>query len=243
MWEQPYKMKIAGTEADGVFCGTKEASKPVLKLEGSFNNFPPGTKIKVGEEDHTYSGFFTVQLDLKPAIRKSTLDELRGRVELDVPIQIDAGGLTVATKLPKQDIKESLRFALARARDGGLRFGPDDVPAAKVRSIAVVAGYSDLDFVGSGTAVTDVDQVAIAEDQPQPRKSKVCNFSKGAATLKIHDSTVTLIDRRTGEKLRSTVLKGSEDCPMFAMVSKDDNSAKATVPARDVTAWARRELK
>src|SRR5262249_49446150 len=84
--------------------------------------------------------------------------------------------------------------------------------------------------------------VIIAEDQPKPRTTKSCSFKEGPTTLKIIDADAVAYDRRSGQKVGQTVLKASDECPMFAMVSKDDNSTKSTINARDAVSWARTAL-
>jgi hypothetical protein len=244
-WEQPYKL-ATGTKAEGTFFATKDANKPPLKLEASFHDFAKGTKIKVGSDEGTFgdSSYWSTLIDLKPTILKQTLDDLKGPIDVDVEISITPPGAPAqTTKLQKQDVKESLRFALLKARDGGVTFAADDAAAAgKPRGAAVIAGYSDLDFVGSAKTVKELDWVVIAEDQKAPRGTKSCKFKEGSSTLKIIDADAIAYDRRTGQKVGQTVLKASDECPMFALVNKDDNSTKSTVNARDAVAWARAAL-
>ena len=243
-WEQPYKLDAAGSTANATFFATKEADKPPLKLNATFMNFAKGTKVTVGTETGTLGegGFFATLVDIKPAVLKQSLDDLKAPIDLGLTVTIQApGAAAVTTPLPKQDVKESLRFALLKARDG-LSFGDGDVAAAKPRSVAVISGYSDLEFVGSGKNLKEVDWVVIAEDQPAPRLTKTCNFKEGPSTLKVFDANAVALDRRSGAKLAEQVIKASDECPMFVMVSKEDNSAKATINQKDVVSFARAAL-
>jgi len=161
-------------------------------------------------------------------------------VDLGLTVTLEApGSPAVTTPLPKQDVHESLRFALLKARDGGITFGDGDAATTKPRAVAVISGYSDLEFVGSGKNVKEIDWVVIAEDQASPRLSKACTFKEGTSTLKVFDASAVAFDRRTGAKIAERVIQASDECPMFVMVNKDDNSAKATVDQKDVVAFAR----
>lgn len=244
-WEQAYKLDVAGSKASATFFATKETDKPPLKLNATFMNFAKGTKVTIGTEIGTVGdgGFFATLVDIKPAVLKQSLDDLKGPVDLALTVTLEApGSPAVTTPLPKQDVRESLRFAFLKARDGGLSFGEGDVAAAKPRAVAVVSGYSDLEFIGAGKSVKEVDWVVIAEDQPSPRLSKPCAFKEGSSTLKIFDANAVALDRRTGAKIAEQVIKASDECPMFVMVNKDDNSAKASVEQKDVLAFARSAL-
>jgi hypothetical protein len=244
-WEQPYKLVATGTKGEATFFATRDASKPTLKLEAAFHGFPKGTKVKLGGDESTLgdNSYWSTLIDIKPAVLKQSLEDLKAPIDLELEVSITApGGATVTTKLQKQNVKESLRFALLKARDGGVGFGADDVASGKPRGAAVVAGYSDLDFVGPAKLVKELDWVVVAEDQATPRETKSCTFKEGPATLKVLDANVTAYDRRSGDKVGQQVLKASSECPSFAFVSKPDNSVKNSVPARDVVAWARSAL-
>ena len=241
-WEQAYKLDVAGSQANATFFATKETDKPPLKLNATFMNFAQGTKVFIGTETGTVGdgGFFATLVDIKPAVLKQSLDDLKGPIDLGLTVTLEAPGApAVTTPLPKQDVREALRFALLKARDGGLSFGEGDAPSGKPRAVAVVSGYSDLDFVGNGKNVKEVDWVVIAEDQPSPRLSKPCAFKEGTSTLKVFDANAVVLDRRTGAKIAEQVIKASDECPMFVMVNKDDNSAKTSVDQKDVLAFAR----
>jgi hypothetical protein len=243
-WEQPYKLDATGSTANATFFATKEADKPPLKLNATFMNFAKGTKVTVGTETGTLGdgGFFSTLVDIKPAILKQSLDDLKGPIDLGLTVTIQApGAAAVTTPMPKEDVKDSLRFALLKARDG-LSFGDGDAAAAKPRAVAVISGYSDLEFIGGGKNLKEVDWVVIADDQPAPRLTKTCNFKEGPSALKVFDATAVALDRRTGAKLAEQVIKASDECPMFVMVSKEDNSAKATIDQKDVVAFARSAL-
>ena len=244
-WEQAYKLDATGTAANATFFATKDPDKPPLKLSATFMSFANGTKVTIGTETGTVgdSGFWSALIEIKPAVLKQSLDDLKGPIDLGLTVTIQSPGTTeVTTPLPKQDVKESLRFALLKARDGGVTFGADDVAASKPRGVAVISGYSDLEFVGSGKNVPELDWVVIADDQPAPRLTKTCNFKEGASALKVFDANAVALDRRTGAKISEHVIKASDECPMFVLVNKDDNSAKSSVDQKDVVAWARATL-
>ncbi|HEX2875636.1 MAG TPA: hypothetical protein VHP33_30500 [Polyangiaceae bacterium] len=244
-WEQPYKLVATGTKGEATFFATKDAAKPPLKLEGSFHGFPKGTKVKFGTDEGTLGdgSYWSTLVDIKGALLKQSLDDLKGPIDVDLEVSITPPGAPTATvKLQRQNLKDSLRFALLKARDGGVSFGADDEANGKPRGAAVLASYSDLDFVGSAKVLKELDWIVVAEDQPQPRISKSCAFKQGATTLKVFDANVTAYNRRTGEKLSSGVIKASDECPMFAMVNKQDNTTKNTVATKDVVAWARDAL-
>lgn len=244
-WSENYKLVVRGSEAHATFFLTRESDQPPLRLQASFSDFPEGTKVKVGERQQTLgdSGFWSTMIDVKPFIVKHTLDDLKATVELGQEVSIEVPGSPRATtRLPKQDVKAGLRLALVKARDGGVSFGPADTPQAKPRGAAVLSSYSDLDFVGSARTLEEIDWVAIAEDAKQPRAVKTCQFKQGPSQLELIDANVVVVERRTGKKLTEKVLRASDECPMFAFVDKQDNSAKSTVLAKDVTAWVRQEL-
>jgi hypothetical protein len=243
-WEQPYKLAATGSSANATFFATKEADKPPLKLQATFMSFPKGTKVTVGTETGSVGdgGFFNTLVEIKPVVLKQSLDDLKGPIDLGLTVTIEApGAAAVTTPLPKQDVKDSLRSALLKARDG-LSFGDGDVAAAKPRSVAVISGFSDLEFIGSGKNLKEVDWVAIAEDQPTPRLTKTCQFKEGPSSLKVFDANAVILDRRSGSKIAEQVLKASDECPMFVMVSKEDNSAKANIDQKDAIAFARAAL-
>lgn len=184
-------------------------------------------------------GYWSTLVDIKPAVLKHSLDDLKGPIDLDLELRVEVPGAAPATtKLQKRDVKEGLRAALVRARDGGVTFGPGDEARGKPRGAVVLSGYSDLDFIGGAKALQEIDWVIIAEDQKEPRAVKTCAFKQGRSTLKLFDATATVIDRRTGKTLAERVLKAGSECPMFAFVNKEDNS----VDRKDVVACARAEL-
>lgn len=244
-WEQKYQLKAVGTKGEATFFVTRDTDKPPLQLQASFHDFPPGTKISFAGEQNVMSDskYWSTMVEIKPAIIKQSIEALRGPIELDLSLSIEVPGSPAAsTKLPKQDVKEGLRLDFLKARDGGTTFGTDDAPAPRPRGVAVVSGYSDLEFIGAAKRLTDVDWVAIAENQKNPRTKKTCSFKEGPATLKIIDADVLLIDRRSGQKITSGVLKASDECPSFAFIDKADNSAKSTINKSDAVTWARTQL-
>jgi hypothetical protein len=244
-WEQSYKVVAQGVKGEGTFFVTKDADKPPLRLTASFHDFPAGTKVKIGPEQGVLSssGFFSTMVDIKPAVIKQMLPDLKGPVELDLDLTLEVpGAQPVTTKLQKQDVKDGVRFALLKARDGGVSFTPDDQPAPQPRGAAVLSAYSDLEFVGNAKTLLELDWVAIAEDQKEPRGTKQCQFKEGPSTLKMFDAAATIVDRRSGKVIAEQTLKASDECPMFALVDKTDNSTKNSVAQKDVVAWARTEL-
>lgn len=244
-WEQNYKLTAQGVKGEATFFPTKDTDKPPLKLQAAFSQFPQGTKVKIGDEESTLgdSGYFSTLLDIKPAVLKTSLDDLKGPIDLGFELTIAVpGAQPVSTKLKKQDVKEGVRFALLKARDGGVSFGPGDSASPKPRGVAVVSGYSDLEFLGHASSVLELDWVAIAENKEQPRATKTCSYKEGPSTLKIMDADVTIYDRRTAAKLAQTVLEAKSDCPMFAFIDKSDNSSKNTVDQNQVVAWVRSEF-
>jgi hypothetical protein len=244
-WEQPYKLVATGAKGEATFFATKEANKPTLKLQGSFHGFPKGTKVKFGGDEGTLGdgSYWSTLVDIKPAVLKQTLEDLKGPIDVELEVSITPPGAPAATtKLQKQNVAESLRFALLKARDGGVSFDADDVASGKPRGAAVISGYSDLDFVGAAKVVKELDWIVVAEDQTAPRETKSCTFKEGKSTLKVFDANVVAYDRRTGAKTGQQVLKASSECPSFAFISKKDNSTKSSVAAKDVVAWARTAL-
>lgn len=244
-WEQSYKVVAQGVKGEGTFFPTKDADKPPLKLMASFHDFPAGTKFKIGPEQGaaSSSGYFSTLVDIKPAIVKQSLMDLKGPVELDLDLTVEVpGAQPVTSKLQKQDVKDGVRAALLKARDGGMTFTAEDAAGPKPRGVAVLSGYSDLEFVGAAKNVLELDWVAIAEDQKEPRGTKQCQFKEGPSTLKMFDAAAVIVERRTGKVVAEQVLKASDECPMFALVDKTDNSTKNSVAQKDVVAWARGEL-
>jgi hypothetical protein len=245
-WDQPYKLTAQGVKGEATFFVTKDTDKPPLRLQSSFHEFPAGTKVKIGREQGVVgdSGFFSTLVDIKPAVVKQSLLDLKGPVDLDLDLSIEVPGAQPATtKLQKQDVKDGVRFALLKARDGGVTFASSgDQAAAKPRGVAVLSGYSDLEFLGNAQTLLEVDWVAIAEDQKEPRATKQCKFREGPSTLKLFDSTAVIVERRSGKVVAEQTLKASDECPMFALVDKTDNSTKNSVAQKDVVAWARAEL-
>jgi hypothetical protein len=244
-WSESYKLVVRGSKAEATFFLTRDADKPPLRIQASFSEFPKGTKLKIGDEQQTLgdSGYWSTLIDVKPAIVKQTLEDLKAPVELGQEVSIEAPGSPVATtKLPKQNVKDGLRAALAKARDGGMTFGASDVAAGKPRGVAVLSAYNDLDFIGVARTLEEVDWVAVAEDAKQPRGVKTCQFKQGPSQVKLVDANVLVVERRTGKKVTEKVLPASDECPMFAFVDKQDNTAKNTVGSTDVTAWVREEL-
>jgi len=244
-WEQPYKLVASGTKGEATFFATRDEQEPALKLKASFQGFPKGTRVKVGSEEGTLGegSFWSTMVDIKQVVLSQTLDDLKGPVDLGLELSITPPGApATTTKLQKQNVKESVRLALLKARDGGVSFGADDQPDGKPRGAAVISGYSDLDFVGSAKLLKELDWVIVAENQPTPRASKTCNFKEGPTTLKIFDAKATAYERRSGEKVGEQVIEASSECPMIAFVDKQDKSTKNNVAARDVVAWARTAL-
>ena len=244
-WEQNDKLKLKGAKGEATFFVTKDSNKPPLKLEGSFTDFPVGTKVKLGSEEGSIgeAGHWSTLVDIEPAILKQSLDDLKGPVDLDLDLRIQVPGAEATfAKLPKQDVKEGVRFALSKARDGGVSFGAGDQPSSKPRGMGIVAGYLDLEFIGTAKRLTEIDWVAIVLNQNEPRMVKSCQFKTGPVTLKVFDATALIVDRRTSKKISERVLRGSDACPMFTLVNTADNTSMNTVAAKDATAWARAEL-
>ena len=244
-WEQPYKLVAAGTKGEATFFATRDEKEPALRLKAAVHGFPKGTRVKIGGEEGTLGdgSFWSTQLDIKPQVLARTLEDLKSPIDLELEISITLpGAATATTKLQKQNVAESVRLALLKARDGGVSFGADDVGEGKPRGAAVISGYSDLDFVGAAKVLKDLDWIVVAENQAAPRTTKSCTFKEGPSTLKIFDANVTAYDRRSGEKVAEHVLQASAECPMIALIDKQDNSTKNSVASRDVVAWARTAL-
>jgi hypothetical protein len=244
-WQENYKLSAQGVKGVATFFPTKDADKPPLRLQASFHEFPVGTKVKIGPEQGVVpeSGYFSTLVDIKPAVVKQSLPDLKGAVDLDLELSVEVPGAHPATtKLRPQDLKDGVRFALLKARDGGTTFGPGDQAAAKPRGVAVVSGYSDLEFLGQAQTLLEVDWVAIAEDQKEPRTTKQCKFREGPTALKLFDSSAVIVERRSGKVVAEQTLKASDECPTIALVDGNTNSAKKSVAQKDVVDWARAEL-
>jgi hypothetical protein len=244
-WVDPGKLRVEGTQGEATFLLTKDADKPPLRLVFSLSDFPVGTKVKVGSEAGLVgaSGSFSSLCDVTSVFVDQTLDDVRGKVDLKVPITIEiTGSALVTTELPKQTVKDGVRAALLRARDGGFTLGPTDKAQGKPRGAALLSGSSDVEFIGTAKTLLEVDWVAVGEEPERPRASKSCNFKEGPITVELFDAKTTIVERRSGRKVAEKVILARNECPKFALIDMTNRSAKRSADKDDLVAWVRREL-
>jgi hypothetical protein len=244
-WLDPGKLRVEGTQAEATFLLTKDADKPPLRLIFSLADFPVGTKVKVGSEAGLVgaSGSFSSLYDVTSVFVDQTLDDVRGKVDLKVPISIEiAGSAPVATELPRQTVKDCVRAALLRARAGGFTLGPTDKAQGKPRGAALLSGASDIEFIGTAKTLLEVDWVAVGEEPERPRASKSCNFKEGPITVELFDAKTTILERRSGKKVAEKLIPARNECPTFALIDMTNRSAKRSADKDDLAAWVRREL-
>ncbi len=244
-WADGSKLRVDGTQAQATFSLTKDPDKPPLRLLLAFDDFPVGTKVKVGSEAGIVgaSGNWSSLLDVTSVFVGQTLDDVRGKVDLKVPITIElAGAAPVTTDLPKQTVKDAVRAALLRAQGGGWSIGSADTPQGKPRGAAIVSGESGLDFVGAARTLYEVDWVAIAEEPAQPRASKSCNFKDGPVTVDLFDAKTTIVERRSGRKVAEKIVAARSECPKFALIDQAKRSAKRSVDKDDIVVWVQQQL-
>jgi hypothetical protein len=244
-WAESGKLSVDGTQAEATFSLTKEADKPPLRLLFSFNDFPVGTKVKVGSEAGIVgaSGSFSSLLDVTSVFSEQTLDDIRGKIDLKVPITIELlGRAPVTTDLPKQVTKPSVRAAFGRAKLGGVTLGPTDKGQGKPRGAALISGDSDLELIGTPRTLYEVDWVAIGEEPAQPRASKSCSFKDGPVTVELFDAKTTILERRSGRKVADKIVAARNECPKFALIDQATRSAKRSADKDDIVAWVRQQL-
>ena len=148
-----------------------------------------------------------------------------------------ARDLLAAARLAEQVSVES-------AGTGGWHEG-EPADEGKVGSVAMVkvGGLSGIKVVGSADEVWDVDWVAVEEDRESQRVKSCDGYQKVKGNVDVTqvDSLVKIFDRRTGKKIAEQTFQPKDECPSFAMVSKD-NKAKAYVIDTDIEPWVRDTL-
>lgn len=218
-------------------------------MDAYFDKFPKSTEIDVGGTKGTTSeqGHLALKADMKGKLGPLELRTLStGQVDLDVKIVIKApGSETIEQKLPPMRIGGAVSTALARARDGGLKFeGEKD--DGKITSAAIVDArgtFGELKVVGDAKKVWDIDWVAVMEQKESSRTKACSGYQKvtGDVIVTQVDSVVKIVDRRTGKVAQEQTFQPKDECPSFAMVEKN-NTAKAYVHDSDVEPWVREQL-
>jgi len=230
--------------SSATFVLTTDPGQVPLQLQGIFRDWPPYTSFALGKEQgRGEDGNWFASIDIKDMVHAQPLDSLQQPVDLRIAVGVAAPDhAAAATMLPKLDIRGTLRFLLLQVRKGGLSFGAGDTPVERTRGVAVVSGEVDLHFVGTAKTTNELDWIAIAENQKQPSGRKSCSFTHGGvAFVRFYDADVGLFDRRSGKKLKSTVLHQPAKCPTFTVVDQE-GWAHSSVPTQDVLSWTERQL-
>jgi hypothetical protein len=243
-----YKLTLEGSKANASFfmsAASKSSDEAPLRVKGYFNDFPGGTKVKLGAEAGTTSdtGHLALQLDVKDKIGKLEVDKLQKEVDVDVPLAIELPGKKpLDLKVPTLHVKRSLASGLAQVVDRPVAFAGEPASPGKPDAAAVVDHFGDMRVLGSASLVWDIDWVAVEETLEKDAPSKVCKGYEKVKeiSLKLLDSQVKLYDRRTAKLLKEQRFKASDRCPSVAFVQ--EGSSKSYASKTDIDKWVRAQL-
>lgn len=235
--------------ANAKFFMTGSGEGDPLFMDGYFDKFPAGTEVDVAGTKGTTDerGHLSLNIDMKNKVGALALRDLTSKaVDLDAKVIIKAPGSdTIEQKLPAMRVETAVGAALARVRDGALKFDGEPNDDGKVSSAALVdtSSMSKLTLVGNAEKVWDIDWVAV-ETQKESDRTKACSGYekvKGEVQVVQIDSVVKIYERRTGKMLHEQTFQPKEECPSFVSVSSD-NKAKAFVLPMQVEPWVRENL-
>jgi hypothetical protein len=196
-------------------------------------------------EGRADEGNWSGSVEVGKALAKRTLQSLNEPVDLGIGIAVaPPGHAAAATMLPKYDVRKALRSALLGARNGGVRFGQDDVQPGRPRGAAVISGAADLKFIGTAETLAEVDWITIAEDAKEASGHKTCIYEKGGVgLLRFYDANVVVFERRTGTRVASTLIHKRPVCPASALVDTKERWGRSSVPNDEIAAWTTRRLR
>ncbi len=130
---------------------------------------------------------------------------------------------------------------------------PGEDPGGPVLSTHLILGSSSYrsqyQVVGTGKTLRDVGKIALIEDTR--RVLDTCHYRDGSGkthsvTLTAVDAKVTIIERKSGRRLASTLVKAPGSLSCRGSVSKDDMHKNTTLhlPNKgvEIATWAKAEL-
>ncbi|MFO0549546.1 MAG: hypothetical protein U0271_14230 [Polyangiaceae bacterium] len=239
------ELSIGKANAKFFMTGSNKDKDPLF-MNTYFSDFPAGAEVTVGETKGTTSesGYLSLDVDMNGKVGGQSLKAIsNGAVDLGVQITIKAkDSETIEEKLPAMRVEAAVAAGLAKVRDGAVKFDGEPADDGKVGSIALVevSSLSQIKLVGSADKLWDIDWVAVSEKRESGRVKACSGYEKTAGDVNVTqvDSVVKIYDRRSGKLVAEKTFQPKDECPSFAMVSKD-KTAKNYVSDSDIEPWVR----
>ena len=195
--------------------------------EGTYSmfvrDFPPGTTISVGNATATVDGegFASVETNVVSmfgSLPTASVGEPEARIEGAVFTVTPPGGSAIEVKIPPQRAY-GVKEALLAVANGPLLFSGETGTQGPIRNAVWFDGIERRVIGAAAPTVADLDAVVIVV-RPDNDRTKVCTgYTDDAGktqpdvTMRLKDTVVKIIERRTGRVAAETSFPPSEECP------------------------------
>jgi hypothetical protein len=240
-WNNEYEFTVKGQPS---MKGTSLLDKSFLKV--MVQNFPPGTMLELGTASGVVGsyGSGSVALDVKEKLGALPVELGEAKLDAGVPLVVKpANQPPLTVKLLPQRVSFHIDDMLKKAENGPLLFGKEPPHEGRPRSLMVV-NYNHSVF-GSAATLADLDALAFEHLLPAVKGQKVCGGYSSAGkklpdlTLRLKETEVTVIDRRTGAVYKKNTFPPDTTCPMFVMTKAGENAVDSSRPAQAIDDWLR----
>lgn len=211
--------------------------------------FPPGTTITVGTATATVDeeGDAMVETNIVAlfgSLPTASLGEPDATIDGSVFTVAPPGAGAIEVKIPPQrafGVKDTLLTTVAK---GPLTFSGETSTEGPVRSVVWFDGIERRLIGAPAPTLADLDGVVLVV-RPDSDRTKVCTgYTNDAGTpqpdvtIRLKDTVVKIIARRTGRVFAETSFPPSEECPDWLTVEKGIKEVRDSYePSAAMLAW------
>jgi len=232
-WDGENAFRVEGSSVSGTI--SMHAGKLIARTGA--------TLVKVGgvpvsEEAPADARVFLGEMDLEGTTRKFSF--------ANVTLEVFLADGRIASGTFKGQIEDVIppkpEEIIAPLRDKKPFAFVNDTDDGGGKSIAWLPTTGSLTVLGPAKQLRHIDLVAVEELDPTEKSSKGCAYTGSLPhTFTVHDSTVVLLDRRTGATVatRSFPATAKAWCPS---VYRTGDATKSGASATEIIAWLKTQL-
>jgi hypothetical protein len=210
--------------------------------------FPPGTTISVGTATATVDEEGDAMVETKVvalfgSLPTASLGQPDATIDGSVFTVTPPGAAAIEVKIPPQPAY-GVKDTLLTVASGPLLFSGETSTEGPVRSAVWIDGIERRLIGAPAPTLADLDAVVIVV-RPDSERTKVCSgYTDDAGkpqpdvTMRLKDTVVKIIERRTARVVAETSFPASEECPTWLTAQKGVEEVRDSYePTEAMLAW------
>ncbi len=210
--------------------------------------FPPNTTISVGTATATVDADGDAMVETKVvalfgSLKTESLGEPDATIDGSVFTITPPGASAIAVTIPPQSAY-GVKDTLLTVANGPLLFSGETSTEGPVRNAVWFDGIERRLFGAPAPTLADLDAVVIVV-RPDSERTKVCTgYTDDAGrpqpnvTMRLKDTVVKIIERRTGRVAAETTFPPSEECPSWLTAQAGVEEVRDSYePSEAMQAW------